>query len=102
MASTPTVRHDDAAGRYELVLDDEVIGYADHRVVAENVEVFPHTVVEPDHEGQGLAAVLVQGALDDVRARGVQIVPSCWYVARWIERNPDYADLVAPTPTAGA
>lgn len=102
MAPSPTVRHDDAAGRYELVLDGEVIGYADHRVVAEGVEVFPHTVVEPAHEGQGLAAVLVEEALDDVRARGVQIVPSCWYVARWIERNPAYADLVAPSPTPGA
>jgi uncharacterized protein len=102
MAPTPTVRHDDTSGRYELVLDDAVIGYADHRVVAENIEVFPHTVIEPAHQGQGMAAVLVQGALDDVRSRGVQIVPSCWYVAQWIERNPDYTDLVAPSPTAGA
>lgn len=96
MEPAPTVRHDDERDRYELVLDGVVVGHADHHPVAEGVEVFPHTVVDPSHQGRGLAGVLVQAALDDARSRGVRVVPACWYVARWIERNPGYADLVAP------
>lgn len=91
----PTVRHNRERQRYEVLLGDEVVGFADHRPFADGVEAFPHTVVEPPHEGKGLASLLVRGALDDVRARGVRVIPSCWYVARWIERHPDYRDLVA-------
>lgn len=90
-----TVRHNPDRQRYEVLLGDDVVGFADHHPFAEGVEAFPHTVVEPAHEGKGLASVLVRSALDDVRARGVRIVPSCWYVARWIERHPDYRDLLA-------
>ncbi|HEX2577197.1 MAG TPA: GNAT family N-acetyltransferase [Aquihabitans sp.] len=95
MDAEPTVRHDDERQRYEVLLDGEVVGFADHHPLGDGVEVFPHTVVDPAHEGKGLAGVLVRHALDDVRARGVRVVPSCWYVARWIDRNPAYRDLLA-------
>ncbi|MFC6714248.1 GNAT family N-acetyltransferase [Branchiibius cervicis] len=34
-------------------------------------------------------------ALDDLREKGVHVVPSCPYVRRWIDQHPEYADLVA-------
>jgi predicted GNAT family acetyltransferase len=36
----------------------------------------------------------VRGALDDVRAKGGSVVPKCSFVRGWIEKHPDYADLV--------
>lgn len=56
--------------------------------------IFPHTEVDPAYEGQGLAGQLIRQALDDVRALGRQIVPACPFVRGWIERHPDYDDLV--------
>ena len=91
----PSVRHNPDRQRYELLVGGEVVGYAEHHAFAPGVEAFPHTVVQPAHEGKGLASLLVREALDDVRARGVTVVPSCWYVARWIERHPGYRDLLA-------
>lgn len=91
----PTVRHNAERQRYEILVDGDVAGFAEHQPFADGVEAFPHTVVQPEHEGKGLAATLVRAALDDVRARGVLVVPSCWYVARWIERHPEYRDLIA-------
>ena len=35
-----------------------------------------------------------RGALDDVRPTGRRVVPSCWYVAQFIDEHPDYADLL--------
>ncbi len=99
MDPQPTVRHDPDRQRYEVLLGDEVVGFAEHRTTADGVEAFPHTVVTPAHEGKGLAGVLVRHALDDVRRRGVKVVPSCWYVAGWIDRHPDYADLLAEPGT---
>ena len=88
------VRNNEAAGRYELLVDGELAGIADY-VVRGDVVVFPHTEIDPSRRGQGLGAVLVQGALDDVRPTGKKIVPSCWYVAQFIDENPSYRDLVA-------
>jgi len=39
--------------------------------------------------------VLVGAVLDDIRRQGLQIVPQCWFVAEFVERNPQYTDLLA-------
>ena len=90
----PTVRKDEARSRYELVEDDAVIGFADYQVQGD-VVVFPHTVINAARRGQGLGAVLVEGALDDVRPTGRKVVPTCWYVAKFLDAHPAYADLRA-------
>ena len=50
--------------------------------------------VDPDAGGGGVGSTLVRGALDDVRANGRRVVPRCSFVRGYIERHPDYADLV--------
>jgi uncharacterized protein len=95
MAMAHEVTRNDDAGRYELRVEDELIGVADFRDDGDRV-VFPHTEIDPARRGQGLGAVLVRAALDDVRTRGgtAKVVPACWYVADFIRDNPEYADLV--------
>jgi predicted GNAT family acetyltransferase len=92
--ATPELRHDTDGSRYQLVVDGEVVAVADYRDDGDRV-VMHHTYTEPRHRGNGYAAVLVQGALDDLRARQRQIVPTCWYVAEFVEAHPEYRDLVA-------
>ena len=92
------VVRNDGRSRYELLIDGEVAGFADYRPGRDGVIVFPHTVIDPDRRGQGLGAVLVRGALDDVRARGETVEPLCWYVARFIDENPDYRPLLGGSP----
>jgi predicted GNAT family acetyltransferase len=91
---SPTVRDNPDRKRYELVLDDQVVGIADYVVEGDRV-VMPHTVIDASMRGRGLGAVLVQGALDDIRAAGRTVVPRCWYVADFLAEHPDYADLRA-------
>jgi uncharacterized protein len=62
------------------------------------VVVLIHTEVEPAFEGQGLGARLVAGALEDLRARGLKLVPQCPFVRAYLRRHPDQADLVAGDP----
>lgn len=89
------VRKDEVRSRYELVEDgDAVIGVAEYRVQGD-VVVFDHTVIDEDRRAQGLAAVLVQGALDDVRRSGRRVVPVCWYVGQFMDTHSGYADLAA-------
>lgn len=88
------VRRNAERSRYEILVDGEVAGIADYREDG-GVWVFPHTVIDSHRRGRGLGAALVRGALDDVRARGATVVPSCWYVAQFVDEHPEYADLLA-------
>jgi predicted GNAT family acetyltransferase len=89
------VRRNEERDRYELVVDGNLAGVADY-VVNGDVVVLPHTEIDPARRGHGLGAVLVQAALDDVRAQGRTVVPTCWYVREYIDLHPDQADLLAP------
>lgn len=103
MPATPTdagppLRVADNPGerRYEAWLGDRLVGTAEYRVRGSRV-LFFHTVVEPALEGHGVGSGLARTALDDVRAKGLQVIPRCPFFAAWIRRHPDYADLIADT-----
>ena len=89
-----SVRHDATAHRYEYVRDGAVVAVAEYRPDGDRL-VMHHTYTDPDHRDQGIAARLVEDALDDVRRRSLRVVPACWFVAEFVETHPEYADLVA-------
>lgn len=60
-----------------------------------SVVVFTHTEVDPAFEGQGIGSQLAAGALDQVRAAGEKIVPLCPFIKAYVQRHPEYADLLA-------
>ncbi|MCW2841286.1 MAG: family N-acetyltransferase [Aeromicrobium sp.] len=91
---TKKVVHNVDEQRYEIRVDGILAGYTEAKEDGE-VVVFPHTVVFEQFERQGLAAEVVTGALDDIRVRGKKIVAQCPYVARFVEKHSDYADLLA-------
>ena len=91
--STDVRRNEDQA-RYEIRVDGDLAGIADYHAEGDTV-VFPHTEIAGELRGRGLGAELVRHALDDTRRRGLKVVPACSYVARFIDENPGYADLVA-------
>ncbi len=82
-----------AAHRYEAFLDGRLAGVAEYRL-APGVVTFVHTEVDPAFEGRGIGRRLAAGALDDVRARGLSVRPRCPFIAAFIRRHPEYADLV--------
>ncbi|MEV0948208.1 GNAT family N-acetyltransferase [Rhodococcus sp. NPDC049939] len=88
-----TVEHHVAESRFEIFVDGQLAGYADYAERG-RVRDFNHTVTYPQFRGQGLAAEVVKAALDDTKALGFSVVPSCWYVAKYISENPSYAELV--------
>jgi predicted GNAT family acetyltransferase len=57
--------------------------------------VFLHTEVDPSVKGLGIGSRLAAGELDDVRSRGLKVVAKCPFIAAWLRRHPDYADLLA-------
>ena len=86
--------------RYELRAGDELIGIVAYKP-GDGEITLEHTEVDPAHEGQGHAATLARGALDDARSRGLRVVPSCPYIASYVEKHPEYAALVVTRPSDG-
>jgi predicted GNAT family acetyltransferase len=63
-----------------------------------------HTEVQEGFEGQGIGARLVHRVFDDVRSRGLAIIPRCPFVVRWLEHHPEQHDLLShplPPPEPG-
>jgi predicted GNAT family acetyltransferase len=79
--------------RYEALLDGQPVGFAYYRAEPGRV-VFTHTEVRAEAEGKGVGSALVRSALDDVRRRGLSVIPLCPFVRSYIARHPEYDDLV--------
>jgi predicted GNAT family acetyltransferase len=89
-----TVKDNRAVLRYEALVDGTVVGEIQYRIEPGAI-VLLHTEVAPSVEGQGIAARLVAGALDDIRSRGLRLVPVCRFVRAYLRRHPEQRDLVA-------
>ena len=89
------VRDNPEQGRYDLLLDGVVAGFAEYRDREER-RIFIHTVVDPAYGGRGLGSRLARAVLDDALARDMRIVPRCPFIRAWLERHPDYAERIGP------
>lgn len=103
--------HDDDRDRYEALDGDEVVAVLAHEdedapagdgaALGVRVRDLRSTVVAPDRSGAGIGSAIVRFALDDIRSLGMTVRPTCWFVRGWIERHPEYADLLeSPAPAA--
>lgn len=88
------VRRDAAAGRFEILVGDVVAGQAEYQDHPDGIREFPHTVVASEFGGRGLAGQLVGEALRVTREEGLRVRPTCSFVAGYIEKNPDAAEVV--------
>ena len=88
-----TIQHNPTAQRFSTSLEGHeaelIYRLHDGRMVIE------HTGVPEAIGGRGVAAHLVKAALDHARAAGWKVVPACSYSAVYVERHPEYADLLA-------
>ncbi len=82
-----------SASRYEILADGQVAGFVTYSILADRM-VLIHTEVRPEFEGHGVGAALAAGVLDDLRRRGLRVVPRCPYIAAYIDKHPGYQDLV--------
>lgn len=83
------VRDSAERSRFELLDSNSVIGHADYHLTGDGIAVMPHTVIDPNRRGEGLGEVLVGAAVRELRGRGLEIDPTCWFVADYLRRHPD-------------
>ncbi|MDX3233866.1 GNAT family N-acetyltransferase [Streptomyces sp. ME19-01-6] len=99
-AAAPVVSREDHKQRYEILVDGQLAGFTEYRDRGEQ-RVFYHTEIDDAFAGQGLASLLVQQALTDVRDSGRRAVPICPYVAKFLKKHTEFSDITDPvTPEA--
>jgi Predicted acetyltransferase len=86
------IQHDRVAHRFETRVDG-VSCLLDYTLAA-GVMTVTHTEVPAAVGGRGIAAALVQQALTTARTEGWKVVPACSYAAAWLQRHPEYHDLL--------
>ncbi|ATY33311.1 GNAT family N-acetyltransferase [Sphingomonas psychrotolerans] len=85
------VRDNTDEQRFELV-EQGHLAFAEYQIEGE-VITFTHTVVPASLQGMGVGSRLIEGALADVRSRGLKVRPQCSFVAAYIARHPEWQDL---------
>src|ERR1700755_3634630 len=89
--ASATVRDDKTRQRFELDVAGSV-AFASYRRAGDRV-IITHTETPPALRGRGIASQLVKGALDLIRADGVKVVAGCSFVADYLDRHPEDADI---------
>ncbi|CAI9402814.1 MULTISPECIES: GNAT family N-acetyltransferase [Aestuariimicrobium] len=89
-----TVTQQPDSSRFEAHLDGELAGFIDYEAAGDVLDL-THTEVFPQFGGQGVGAKLVRGALDQIRQAEQTVIPTCPFIASYIDKHDDYADLLA-------
>lgn len=91
-ASPIEVRHNAAEHRFEALVDGG-LSVADY-TLRDGAMIMTHTFTPPELRGRGIAEKLVRAALEHARAEKLRVTPACSYVDSFIQRHPEYRDLV--------
>ena len=84
--------HNESAKRFETSIDGHTgyISYKEH----DDKLVYDHTIVPQELGGRGVGSALVKQALNYARENNKKVVPQCSFVASYIDKHPDYQDLL--------
>ena len=87
------ITHDRLTQRFTITVEG-VLCVLEYRL-HDTVMTITHTGVPEEVGGRGIAAALATTAFEAARAEGWKVVPACSYASAFIQRHPEYADLVA-------
>lgn len=88
----PDIVHNQAANRFEMRLGSE-LALVEYKQLHRRLAIL-HTEVPEAHSGQGIASQLARTILEYAREQQLSVLPYCPYVKAYIERHPEYQDLV--------
>jgi len=87
------VRDNKSLHRFELHVEGQT-AFANYRQTPQAV-IITHTETPRPLRGRGIASELVKGALEMIRADGHKVIAGCGFVVDYLDKHPEYADLVA-------
>ncbi len=92
-----TITDHESALRYEAYLGDDLAGFVEYRIAGTR-RILLHTEVPLAFGGRGIGAAMARHILEEARATGTRVTVRCPFICTWLERHPEYADVVTPGP----
>jgi predicted GNAT family acetyltransferase len=83
--------------RFELHVDNH-IAFIEYKFKDDKLLFLIHTEVPPELEGKGVASAIVQKALQHAKDNNIKIIPRCSFVQSFLEKHPEWNEIVAPKP----
>lgn len=83
----------EAAKRFQFELDNGDIAKIEYIKAKEKIYL-THTEVPPGHEGQGIGSELIKQTLEHIKAQDWTLIPLCPFVAKYLQRHPEWKVLV--------
>lgn len=96
---TTAVQDNPAASRFEISVDDELVGYLEYQE-EDGEYAIPHTRIFPQFRHRGLGATLVLNSLETIRERRGTVMPYCSFVPKVMRQHPELAELVPESERA--
>jgi predicted GNAT family acetyltransferase len=87
-----TFRNNKSKNRFELEIDDH-LAFVDYEMSPGSIALV-HTEVPKELGGRGVGSILAKAVLENVRAQGMKVEPRCEFLAGYIKKHPEFADLV--------
>lgn len=92
MTQAIDITHNQAANRFETTIEGHT-GFISYQDQDDRI-VYDHTIVPSELGGKGVGSALVKHALDYARNEGKKVVPTCSFVASYINKHAEYQDLL--------
>ena len=86
------INHDKQAKRFETTIEGQT-GYLSYQDKGDTL-VYDHTIVPQALGGHGVGSALAKHALNYAREQNKKVVPQCSFVDAYINKHPEYQDLV--------
>jgi predicted GNAT family acetyltransferase len=91
---TEELEFDSTARRYRATRNGTEVAFTDVDPIAADAVLIKHTEVSPAMEGKGIGGALMRHILESVRAQGKTVIPICPFAKAYIQRHPEYGDMV--------
>lgn len=98
MSTDNIVRDNKQDGRFEMALGEGKTAFIQYAEAGEGVVELMHTEVPEEFEGQGIGGKLVKGAFEILQEENLKMMPTCRFVAVYLQRHPEYQSLAASAP----
>ena len=87
-----TIKNNESEQRFEMTVDGAT-AYVEYELEPGSI-VYTHTIVPDELGGRGIGKQLAQHVLEYAKSQNLKVVPQCAFIASYIERNPEYQELV--------
>lgn len=87
------ITHNTTTQRFETTIDGTT-AYLSYQVLNDGVLDYNHTIVPSQLSGRGIGSALAEFALQFAQDTHKKVVPSCSFVAHYIDKHPKYQNVL--------